>query len=95
MEGRFSIRLSVTFSLAGHLFPTVHGWSPEQESHVSIGHLPLVVCSICVIVREEHLYPAADDTVALVCGPPSLIERAAVPGLKKLGFVEGKNLFGW
>jgi len=47
-------------------------------------------------IMEEHLYPASDDgTATFLCGPPGLIEKAAVPALKKMGFEEGKSLFGF
>ena len=37
---------------------------------------------------EEHLFPAGPDTVAGICGPPGLVNFAALPGLKKLGYHE-------
>lgn len=35
---------------------------------------------------QAHLFPAADKTGAFVCGPPTLISKAAEPGLKKAGY---------
>ncbi|EIN07313.1 hypothetical protein PUNSTDRAFT_121467 [Punctularia strigosozonata HHB-11173 SS5] len=46
-------------------------------------------------IMREHFFPAGDDVVTLLCGPPGLIEHAAVPGLKKLGFKDGETLFGF
>jgi len=34
----------------------------------------------------EHLFAADADTVAGICGPPGLVNFAALPGLKKLGY---------
>ncbi|XP_060525609.1 NADH-cytochrome b5 reductase 3 isoform X2 [Cylas formicarius] len=34
---------------------------------------------------REHLFPASDDTVTLMCGPPPMINFACVPNLEKLG----------
>ena len=45
--------------------------------------------------REEHFYAAEGRVVALLCGPPAMIEKAAVPGLKEMGFEEGKTMFGY
>jgi cytochrome-b5 reductase len=34
----------------------------------------------------EHLYPPADDTFVLMCGPPPMINFACQPNLDKLGY---------
>ncbi|KAI9025731.1 hypothetical protein DFJ74DRAFT_48693 [Hyaloraphidium curvatum] len=34
-----------------------------------------------------------EEAVALVCGPPRMIEKGVVPGLEKLGYEREKNLF--
>jgi len=34
----------------------------------------------------EHMYPPADDTFVLMCGPPPMINFACQPNLDKLGF---------
>lgn len=48
------------------------------------------------LCRQQHFYPAEDsDTATFLCGPPGLIEKAAVPALKELGFEEGKTIFGF
>lgn len=41
---------------------------------------------------ERHLFPAADDTISLVCGPPPMM-KAAKEGLLELGFEDGKTFF--
>lgn len=35
---------------------------------------------------SEHLFPPADDTLVLMCGPPPMINFACTPSLEKLGF---------
>lgn len=45
--------------------------------------------------REKHFYPAADNVAAFLCGPPGLIEKAAIPGLEEMGFEDGKTIFGY
>lgn len=34
----------------------------------------------------EHLYPPAEDTLVLMCGPPPMIKFACDPNLDKLGY---------
>ncbi|KZV93843.1 molybdopterin binding oxidoreductase [Exidia glandulosa HHB12029] len=46
-------------------------------------------------MMREHLFPVAADVGAFMCGPPGLISKAAVPGLKAMGFKEGENMFGF
>ncbi|OJT14471.1 NADH-cytochrome b5 reductase 2 [Trametes pubescens] len=46
-------------------------------------------------IMEEHFYPAAANVAAFLCGPPGLIEKAAIPGLEEMGFEEGKTIFGY
>ncbi|KAL1944973.1 hypothetical protein VTO73DRAFT_2593 [Trametes versicolor] len=46
-------------------------------------------------IMEEHFYPAADNVAAFLCGPPGLIEKAAIPGLKEMGFEDGRTIFGY
>ena len=56
-----------------------------------------LIVSACLIAmfREEHFFPADDGVVTLLCGPPGLIEHAALPGLESMGFVKGENVFGF
>ncbi|XP_075972281.1 NADH-cytochrome b5 reductase 2 isoform X4 [Anticarsia gemmatalis] len=37
---------------------------------------------------REHLFPATDDCLVLMCGPPPMINFACTPALEKLGFKE-------
>lgn len=46
-------------------------------------------------LMQQQLYPPEDGVVTLLCGPGGLIEKAAVPGLEKMGFEKGKNVFGF
>ncbi len=34
---------------------------------------------------EEHAFPAGDDTVNMLCGPPVMIQNACIPNLNALG----------
>ncbi|OCH87284.1 hypothetical protein OBBRIDRAFT_827798 [Obba rivulosa] len=61
----------------------------DKEWTYSTGHLDKDI-------MQQHFFPAEDnDVAAFLCGPPGLIEKAAVPGLKELGFEEGKTFFGF
>ena len=59
------------------------------------------VCSQYVVGRlnkeimEEHFYPVAEGAGTLLCGPPGLVEKGALPGLREMGFKEGENVFGY
>ena len=35
---------------------------------------------------KEHMPPAGDDSMVLMCGPPPMIKFACTPNLTKLGF---------
>lgn len=37
---------------------------------------------------QAHMYKQGPETLALVCGPPPMVERAVLPALKELGFDE-------
>ncbi|XP_073966180.1 NADH-cytochrome b5 reductase 2 isoform X2 [Choristoneura fumiferana] len=37
---------------------------------------------------RDHLFPAGDDVLVLMCGPPPMINFACTPALEKLGFKE-------
>ncbi len=37
-------------------------------------------------ILREHIPPASDDTLALVCGPPPMIQFAVQPNLEKMGY---------
>jgi hypothetical protein len=34
----------------------------------------------------QHLLPPGPASLALMCGPPPMLEHAVVPGLKALGY---------
>lgn len=37
-------------------------------------------------MMAQHLLPAGPDSLALMCGPPAMLEKAVLPGLKALGY---------
>lgn len=45
--------------------------------------------------RKRQFYPPEEGVVTLLCGPGGLIEKAAIPGLEKMSFEKGKNIFGY
>jgi nitrate reductase (NAD(P)H) len=42
----------------------------------------------------EHLPPAAEDTLAFMCGPPGMLKFACIPNLQKLGYSD-KHYFAF
>ncbi|KAH9920934.1 uncharacterized protein B0H18DRAFT_1190512 [Fomitopsis serialis] len=46
-------------------------------------------------MMEEHFYAAGEGVATFLCGPPAMIEKAALPGLKEMGFEDGKTVFGY
>lgn len=44
---------------------------------------------------KKYCFPAKKTNLALVCGPPAMITKAVMPGLKDLGYHEEENLFGF
>lgn len=50
-------------------------------------------------VNKEHLQKYAfgpeEGNVALLCGPPTMIQKAVLPALQELGYKEDGNLFGF
>jgi len=36
-------------------------------------------------LMEEHLFPASDDVLNVMCGPPVMLEKGCIPNLVKLG----------
>jgi len=43
---------------------------------------------------RHRLFPAAEGTICLMCGPPVMYERACVPNLLKVGYKEEDILAG-
>jgi ferredoxin-NADP reductase len=41
---------------------------------------------ITVDMMAQHLLPAGEGSIALMCGPPAMLERVVMPGLAELGF---------
>ena len=37
-------------------------------------------------LMREKLFPAAPDTLGLLCGPPGLLDNICVPGLEAMGY---------
>jgi nitrate reductase (NAD(P)H) len=46
-------------------------------------------------IIKEHAFEPAEGNVALLCGPPTMIQKAALPALKEWGYDEDRNLFGF
>lgn len=46
-------------------------------------------------ILQEHAFGPEDVNVALLCGPPTMIQKAVLPALKEIGYKEGDNLFGF
>ena len=41
---------------------------------------------ITVDMMAQHLLPAGEGSLALMCGPPVMLEQVVMPGLAQLGF---------
>jgi nitrate reductase (NAD(P)H) len=41
---------------------------------------------VCRELVEKHLFPASESTLALLCGPPPMLEYACLPNLTALGY---------
>ena len=46
------------------------------------------------VIREVG-FPPAEGSVTFLCGPPAMIQKAALPALTDWGFVEEKDCFGF
>ncbi|RMZ37292.1 hypothetical protein AFCA_004374 [Aspergillus flavus] len=46
-------------------------------------------------IIKKHAFEPSDRTVALLCGPPTMIQKAVLPVLQAWGYDEDKNLFGF
>ncbi|GEM12114.1 sulfite oxidase [Rhodotorula toruloides] len=44
---------------------------------------------------RDALFPPDEDSVVLLCGPPAMIQKAALPALRDWGYVEDENMFGF
>lgn len=46
-------------------------------------------------IIREHTFGPSEGSVALLCGPPGMIQKAALPALRDWGYKEEENLFGF
>jgi NAD(P)H-flavin reductase len=46
-------------------------------------------------ILREHAFEPSDQNVVLLCGPPTMIQKTALPALQDWGYDEDKNLFGF
>lgn len=46
-------------------------------------------------IIKQHAFEPGEKSVVLLCGPPTMIQKAALPALKDWGYDEDKNLFGF
>lgn len=46
-------------------------------------------------ILMKHCFPPDTRNVAMICGPPAMITKAVLPGLKEWGYNEAENLFGF
>ncbi|KAI0717397.1 hypothetical protein C8T65DRAFT_717276 [Cerioporus squamosus] len=60
----------------------------DKEFKCTVGHLNKDIMS-------HQFYPAGEAVGTLLCGPPGLIEKGALPALRELGFKEGESIFGY
>lgn len=72
-------RLQVTHVLS---HPSSDEWQ-GKKGHVDAGLL------------KEALFPPGEGSVVFLCGPPGMIQKAALPALKEWGYVEDENCFGF
>jgi NAD(P)H-flavin reductase len=60
---------------------TVDNGKDEKDWKYSTGFIdePMV---------KDHLFPASDDTITLMCGPPPMVKFACIPNLQKQGHTD-------
>lgn len=46
------------------------------------------------IVEGCMFPPRGDENLVLMCGPPAMIQKAAIPAFSDWGYEQGKNMFG-
>ena len=46
-------------------------------------------------ILKEALFEPGEKTGVFLCGPPAMIQKAALPALKDWGFTEDENVFGF
>ncbi|KAL1110476.1 hypothetical protein AAG570_008004 [Ranatra chinensis] len=52
---------------------------PSDDWKYSVGF-------VCEEMIKDHLFPPAQDTLVLMCGPPPMVNMACIPNLDKLGY---------
>ncbi|KAI1389571.1 uncharacterized protein F4822DRAFT_205202 [Hypoxylon trugodes] len=46
-------------------------------------------------IIKENLFGPGEKSVVFLCGPPAMIQKAALPALKDWGYTEDENMFGF
>lgn len=46
-------------------------------------------------IIKKSLFPPEEGSVAFLCGPPAMIQKAALPALNEWGYEEDVNVFGF
>jgi NAD(P)H-flavin reductase len=46
-------------------------------------------------MMREWLFDASESSLALMCGPPAMIEKVCIPELERMGYVYDENLFAF
>lgn len=46
-------------------------------------------------ILEKYAFGPEKGVVALLCGPPTMIQKAVLPALQEMGYKEDENLFGF
>ncbi|CAE7258498.1 NITA [Symbiodinium microadriaticum] len=67
--------------------------SPSDEKNYTSawkGHVGFVTPAM----TKACLFPASEDTVCLMCGPPVMLEKACIPALQSMGYVNS-NIFSF
>ena len=44
---------------------------------------------------EKYAFSPGKGTIALLCGPSTMIQKAILPALQAMGYKEDENLFGF
>lgn len=62
--------------------------SPSEQWKGEKGH-------VTKEILQKYGFPPSEENVALLCGPPTMIQKAVLPALKAWGYREDENLFGF
>ena len=44
---------------------------------------------------QKYAFGHEKENLALLCGPPAMIQKAVLPALREIGYKEDENLFGF